>query len=1789
MRNILIGLATFFVLESGAQCMSGVYTIGGVSPNYSTINAAVSALVSNGICGPVSLNIRNGVYNERISLPAISGSSPINTITFQSESGDSSLVTISETSVSGNNYVVRLNGSDNVIFRKLSIVNGASGTTSYQSTFVMNNDADNITVESCVMSCLPNANSNIVNNSFALIFAGYTLGTIGDSITIRNNRLIGNNYGVSLYYSTPTYPENLVIHNNLIVDQYNYGIRTGFYGKISITRNEIIQTAPSPLLYYAFLGGTTDTIFVSNNKIRGYGSGLSILGLSSTCYAKVWNNDIVVQGLGITVSYLTCQVYHNTVRTESPTGNALTALWIGQGILQCDVRNNIFLNRGPGVSYGLIHLDHVSPAVYSGDGNVFDCGTYKLFSFIYPTILQHYQYLYQWSAVTGGDLSSASSNAQFVSSSNSHILNDFSQNASAGIVGGIITDADGAPRSLIRPYPGAYESVRLVGNDASAIIVRSNPTECTGNFLLNVLVQNRGLTPLTSVQVNWTLNNVVQIPYLWTGSINSMDTVAISAISFPAAIGNTYAIKAWTSQPNSSSDVYMMNDTTPDDTIRISYTGNYTVGGIAPDFATITQAITALRSNGICNAVTLSLRNGTYNEQVLIDSSLGSSALNTLRITSETGDSTQVIWQYNSTNLNYQYVGRLSGASYVTVDHITVQQLSAVYPTVVQIDGGAHDINFSSCILTSPASIQNPPGGAIVSSPSTEENFLKFRNTIFNGGSTGIYLLAPNTGENGLEIANCWFNNQSQTGIYALAIGQLVLTDNVISSNAPNMQVGINVGMKDTCVISNNIVDGSFEKGMQLSNLNLLPNPVLTIFNNSINGRFRSTAQYGIFVWQIDKFKMNFNTVRLATPNSHAVYLWATDSASVQNNVFSVFASNGRAFSMYSTWSSGFVENYNDLYVSSGLQLYKDPVLYTSMSAWRNATGFSMNSMEVDPNFLIPNDCHIHESDLRNTGTSIVGISEDFEHEPRSNPPDIGADEQTSSYVDIECKRIVLPVALCAGVVNVPMVLKNQGTVLINQATINWSVNGVPQPVVNWSGALASGDSIIVSLGNYNFLTNGPPYNVECIVSNPNLLPDPFAFNDTAFYSVGGSALSGTYTIGGASPDFANVVQATTALNARGVCGPVTMKIRNGTYSGAIQLNSIAGASSVNRIRFESQSGDSSQVIITAVGSSTANYSVGLTGASFITFSKVTFSNSNATYGSVMRITGTCKSDSIYHCVFTTSPSATNADLIYEGGAGSKTNFDIIGNRFINGRNAVNWFYNSPDSNFVFSRNKVQCNQANGEVRLSYIYGLKVEDNDIILGSVRTEYIYSSLLVRKNRINGMLGVEYCNNSTSVLIVNNVVTNSGGVLFVQNSDGLRIINNTFRCTGNTTCVTLGSSINITYFNNLVTTTSATGTLFSANYALTFDTCNYNGWYMVNGIFCSFNSVNYASFTAWQTTSGYDANSVFQDPLFLSPTDFHLQNSSPMLQHALPVSEAPDDIDGDLRGPTPDLGGDENPVYTVEIAVTGSNISSCLSASTPITIDVLNNGSLPLTSCTINWSVNQIVQTPVNWSGSISPYQTMSGIPVSTYPFVLGHSYQVIIWISSPNNSIDPLPYNDSVSGLALPRYSGLYTVGGNSPDFVNPQAAVDSLSTNGVCGPVTLRIRSGTYNGIEIEAIPGSSIQNSVTLTSETGDSSDVVFLTIPDSLTSYNGATFLLDSTSNIIFDRLTFSSGLSVVPILIQFVNNNENITITHCRFNGIHGTIAPTVHNGLIDTRSGFYSKVKISNCQLPQSSAD
>ena len=135
--------------------------------------------------------------------------------------------------------------------------------------------------------------------------------------------------------------------------------------------------------------------------------------------------------------------------------------------------------------------------------------------------------------------------------------------------------------------------------------------------------------------------------------------------------------------------------------------------------------------------------------------------------------------------------------------------------------------------------------------------------------------------------------------------------------------------------------------------------------------------------------------------------------------------------------------------------------------------------------------------------------------------------------------------------------------------------------------------------------------------------------------------LSGSYTIGGSFPDYVTIQDACDDMKSSGISGAVTFNIRTGTYSELIRLDSVNGVSAVNTITFQSETGDSTDVVIQE---GTGN--VFTTTVEYIAFKNLTFENTSTNNYQLIYLEDSVKSVEVTGCAFK-SGSATSSYGIY--------------------------------------------------------------------------------------------------------------------------------------------------------------------------------------------------------------------------------------------------------------------------------------------------------------------------------------------------------------------------------------------------------------------------------------------------------------------------------------------------------------------------------------------------------------
>ena len=289
----IFALALLAVLSTGifSQPLNGSYTIGGTSPDFTTLQDAANALKVNGVSGPVFFNIRPGTYmknggnNTVLVLDSIvAGLSESNRVTFQPDANEggnvgNTILQMNITDIPTADQRLVLVGLDFISFKNItfqesdaSINTGNCNLVQLQISQFNAPTIDGIVFEGCrFIGTDPTAGTEngielgggvsditVRGNTFLRLLRGIsgatgTATSLGTFIVEDNQFLAGwrsaSGSGNPLGSSMEIFCQNLIIRRNII--DFNGSFNSGYHG------------------IFLFTPVGTETIIVEQNSIKG--------------------------------------------------------------------------------------------------------------------------------------------------------------------------------------------------------------------------------------------------------------------------------------------------------------------------------------------------------------------------------------------------------------------------------------------------------------------------------------------------------------------------------------------------------------------------------------------------------------------------------------------------------------------------------------------------------------------------------------------------------------------------------------------------------------------------------------------------------------------------------------------------------------------------------------------------------------------------------------------------------------------------------------------------------------------------------------------------------------------------------------------------------------------------------------------------------------------------------------------------------------------------------------------------------------------------------------------------------------------------------------------------------------------------------------------------------------------------------------------------------------------------------------------------------------------------------
>ncbi|HBG70972.1 MAG: hypothetical protein A2W93_03280 [Bacteroidetes bacterium GWF2_43_63] len=1782
--------APVFVCGTG---LAGTFTVGAPGNDFLSISQASEVLQLCGISAPVVFEIAPGEYEEQIEIYSVNGSSAVNTITFTSSTGNAADVVMKYTAdATGNNYVTRIIGADNMIFSDFTM-QSTGGT--YSRVLDITGSTNRLTFDGMTFESPVTAAGSSTNNAVV-----YNASSLDSNMTFRNCDVLNGSYGMYLYNSSTTIDTNLLVENCTVSGFSYYGINA-YYHTHGIIRNNTIISADGTVAYssvyslrpyYFDFGTLTGNKVIASGSAANYALYAYYMDAAAGSEGIVANNFFVAGRAGNTGTtygmYMGTNTFLNVyANSVNVINNATTsrAFYLTGGT-NYNIIDNIFANQGGGHAY---YIGTIAAVLTSNYNDLYTTGATLAYWTAARADLAALQ------ASSGKDLNSVSVDPSFNSPTDLHTYAAGLSNAGTPIAV-ITTDIDGQARNATTPDIGADE-FDLMTNDM-AIVQMTAPASTCGGAAENVTIQikNIGSATLTSSEIAWKVNGVSQTPFSFSGPLaqGSFAQVTLGTYTFLPAV--TYDLEFMVNTINGVPDQNTSNDTLSVVGFRTSLGGTYTIGATG-DYGTISAAANDLMSRGICSSVVFNIQSGIYNESISLTEISGCSATNTITFQSASGNAADVSVTYASVNANDNFVFWFNGADYVSLKNLSLTNTGSTYAGVVVISGGANYNTVDHCVLTGITDITSSTNTYVVNNKTGLDHYNTLSNNIINNGSRGIYWYGSSSTflENGSVITGNTLNDFGYYGMYVYYTGSSVISDNTLnqtSGTTYSTLYGYYIGYSDTLTFTKNTaklrgtstVYGlySYYNDGFAGSQNLIANNMITATSVSATG-----TVYGIRAYYNNYTQYYHNSVLVNSSGGRAFDQYYGGNIILANNSF---VNEATGYAIYSTPVAGIIaSDYNNLFTNGINVGYFNSAARATLADWQAASGFDANSVSMDPNYLSTFDLHTFDAPFNNLGTPIALVTDDIDGQMRDGAtPDIGADEYSPLYNEIEMLAFTSPYFECAGTSNVLVHFYNNGLNPITASVFNWTLDGVPQTPFTFGGTLISNEDTIVNIGTVT--VNATTQNIVAWVTSVNGTSDDHPENDTIQTSFS-AALAGTFTIG-VTGDYTTLQAAATDLNTKGVCGPVVFNVLPGTYNEQISLENVFGATAVNTITFQSSTGDSSDVVIHYASSTSAdNYVVKLTNVSYTTFQNLTMSATGATYATVINFAGTNHVD-IKNCELIgaqINSSSVNYAVIYS--AASDDSYNEISNNLITGGSYGIRLY-GPSSTAPETGNILQNNNFDG---YSYYGVYSYYQRDLTFSGNKVEfdstYAYttnyglymgyitgSSSITGNNVASGGTATSYGiyltsitgNTGNPVLITNNFITIARGTgtmygIYGSSGTNINIAHNSIHhmVTGGTTSrlfYTAAAFKADTVMNNIFYASGNAQVYYLLANPTVFD---YNAIY-TTGTYGYANTTTYATMAAWQA-AGFEPNSISTNPQYAGWMDLHIAN--PMLNGtAAPMASVNVDIDNEVRSISSDIGADEFTPTGLDAAIVWLGpLKPVTPGSYPVEVIVTNTKTTPITELSITYT-DGITPVTESFTG-LNLLSNESDTITFTTQFAFSTYTTLFAYINSVNSVTDDLQLNDATETSTLCSVlAGTYSINPALPvstsNFTSFTSVIEALYCGGISSNVTFEVASGFYNEqISLGPVEGTGPGSRITFTSATGNPADVVITFAP--VVSTANYVLNVNGIEYLTFEDMTLTNSGTALGHVIEFTGNSDSVIIRNNVLNGVINSSTSTSYS--------------------------
>lgn len=1468
--------------------VQGTFTINSALPtggtNFISYNAAYN-YIKCGISGPVIFNVvpGSGPYTEQLSMIAVPGATSTNTVTFN---GNGTTLQFLSTNTN-ERAVIKLNNTDHLRFDSINIT--ALGTTTTEFGFgvqLINNADSNI-----FRNCKININTTSTSTNYAGIVmnaadaAAITTGnTICDDNIFDNNTITGGYYGITMVGSSTVAVQRNKVTRNRFRDQYLYAMYLLGNFDSQIEGNDITKattTISAATSYGIYVNSLNTKVNISKNRIHDifnaqtattndfyaiYHTGVDAL---ATLENIVVNNAIYdIKGNGTIYGIYNSSsdniwYYHNTIALDDA---ASTSSEVTRGLFQTllaggiEYRNNmITIRRGGTGQKHAIYMATATTTYISNNNNFLLAAAATNFTGFNGT---NQATLANWQTATGKDANSTAANPLYANvligllQPTNASVNDLGADLTANLT--VATDIQNAARTVATPDMGAWEFT------PGACVAPPEAGTSTTSISGPVCPNTQGTFDLTANSIGlgqtyeWQFSTNIAGPYIsmsspltnptftynvvQTGYFRCLVTCSqVPATSVPVLVNVNSALAGGT---------YTINSTLP-------------TGGI--NFQSFNHAYQAMKC-GITGPIVMNVVAGTgpYNEQLLMDSILGSSAVNTI-----TWNGNGNIITFISTNTNERGVIRLNGNKHMIFDSLVVNTLGT---TATEYGHGFHlqnnadsniirkcTINLSLATTSANYSGIAIAGGATATTTGSNKcdfNIIE-KNTI-KGGYYNISVAgaaADRTNSN--IICNNILQDAYLYGIYTSNTDNTLIEKNNVSRplrTVTGTGYGIYAtGLTNGLKISKNSINNPF--GAVLTSTSVYygiyhtgadavaaqPNEVTNNITYNFNG---AGTLYGIYNTSSDNVNYYHNTIDISdaantsASNTYGFYQTTlADDIVLENNIFTITrGGTGSRFGLYFvTAATTYTSDNNNIYVpgTNGFTGFNG-INRITLADWQASSGEDIASLAVDPFYQAAITGNLEPiSPLLDNKGSNAGVADDIRNVLRSvTTPDPGAFEFTiapCTAPPVVSTAVAAPNSnICIGAL---IQLKITGIAYTSGQTYQWqTATSAAGPYTNLSGVMLLPDTTVMATSTLYY---------RCVVTCQG---SSVTNSNPALVTLNPAFLAGTYTINSTLPasatNFTSFNAAVAALYC-GITGHVIFNVAPGTYTEQVRAGNIPGTGPAATVTFQSASGVASSVILTYNSTAAAsNYTLKLDSTKYFIFNALTINATNATNGRAIELANTVTNDTIENCIIN-APAATAASTnlvgIFANSIRGNTRLALLKNTITGGSTGI--YLQAQNATSQALNNIIDSNTVNGSYQynmyLQYQNFVKVRANTINMTSPRVATTYgiymanndSAISVNRNTVTAsnitggtFYGMYFTTNRASVAARGNVASNTvlaatgntgaGYGIYQTNGINQQFLNNTVAL-GTSSATAYGlyhTNGTVNYYNNSVNNTS-----------------------------------------------------------------------------------------------------------------------------------------------------------------------------------------------------------------------------------------------------------------------------------------------------------------------------------------------------------------------------------------------